>query len=197
MKGKYESTAKKSSKKGIALLLVLFLLVGCVVGATFAWLTDTETPITDTFTVGSVSIYLNDGVAGDNGSWSENAREKTHNIAPGVNVTDFDPYVKVDASSENCWLFVKVEKEGDLGVTLADCWKATDVANVYVYSEADAAKVVAAGANYQIIKNDTITVPNTLGTDSYDVNISAYAAQADGVADANAAMVILGLKAGA
>lgn len=86
-------------KKPVALLLSGALLLGCTVGGTLAWLTDESDPVTNTFTVGDVQIALN-----------ETPRE--YKMTPGVTLPK-DPTVTVMAGSEDCYVFVKVEKSSD------------------------------------------------------------------------------------
>lgn len=189
-KGRFESSAsaKKHTKKVVALLLVMLLLVGSVVGTTLAWLTAKVETVTNTFTIGSVTIHLNDGQGAADDTW-QNASQK---VSPGVDVVDFDPYVKVDAGSEECWLFVKVEAANGPTVTLDDCWLQTSVANVYVYAEmvesVKTAKTVAAGqtdVEHAIIKNSTVDIPDNFapGAENATVQITAYAVQAAGFAN--------------
>lgn len=185
-KGRFESSAsaKKHTKKVVALLLVMLLLVGSVVGTTLAWLTAEVTTVQDTFTVGAVSIYLNDGDTGADGSWSSRDENgKKHAIAPGVAITDFDPYIAVAASSEDCWLFVEVDHSAKLTLALADGWTLVDgETNVYARS----AKNVA-GEKVQIIKDNKVTPDNDTATGDQTVDITGYAVQAEGFATAKAA----------
>lgn len=99
-------------KKSIAVVLALVLLVCCAVGGVLAWLTDTTGPVENTFTVGNVDITLAE---------SENLNLK---MVPGQTI-DKDPKVTVDGGSEDCWLFVKVEKsnlDDFITYVIADGW---------------------------------------------------------------------------
>ena len=84
-------------KKSFVMVLALVLVFAVAVGGVVAWLTDTTTPVTNTFTVGDINIELTE---------SENLDLK---IVPGNTITK-DPKVTVQPNSEACWLFVKVEK---------------------------------------------------------------------------------------
>ena len=84
-------------KKTVALLLSLVLVFGVVAGGTFAWLTQKTAPVINTFTYGDINIGLGE-TTGSN-----------YKIIPGVNIK-MDPKVTVEADSEACWLFVKVEE---------------------------------------------------------------------------------------
>lgn len=89
-------------KKKIALsIAAIALVICCAVGGTLAWLTAQTGPVTNTFTVGNIDITLTE---------SENLDLK---MVPGNTITK-DPKVTVVAGSEDCWLFVKVEKSSTL-----------------------------------------------------------------------------------
>ena len=89
----------------IALVCTLLLLVGAA-GGTLAWLTDNTQEVTNTFTVGNISIELTESdadVDGNNGDKDNNS----YKMVPGDTISK-DPKVTVKANSEPCWLFVKV-----------------------------------------------------------------------------------------
>ena len=86
--------------KALALILAVVLVVGGVVGGTLAWLTAESDTVTNTFTLGDIDIDL-DETTGSN-----------YTMIPG-NTIGKNPKVTVTAGSEDCWLFVKVEKTGE------------------------------------------------------------------------------------
>ena len=94
-------------KKTFALLLSLVLVFGVVAGGTIAWLTQTTTPVVNTFTYGDINITLGETTGND------------YKIIPGVNIKK-DPKVTVTAGSEACYLFVKVQEENWPTLTEAD-----------------------------------------------------------------------------
>lgn len=99
--GKYENKAvparKSASVRSLALLLALVLLLGGVIGGTIAWLTAKTTEVTNTFTTSDISITLAE---------SDNLDLK---MIPGWTITK-DPYVTVTETSEDCYLFVKIDE---------------------------------------------------------------------------------------
>ena len=176
-KGRFESSAsaKKHTKKVVALLLVMLLLVGSVVGTTLAWLTSRVETVTDTFTVGAVSIALKDGNAPEATAWAD----KEHAVVPGVPVEQFDPYLSVAAASEACWVFIKVDADTNLEFTLIDEWVPVSTeTGVYAYETI----VPKGGATIQIIEGNVIT-PTSVATGEMEFNLSAYAIQSNGLAD--------------
>lgn len=93
---------RMSNKKFIAILsvfvmLALTMVVGCAVDGTVAWLVSESESSVSTFTLGDINIEL----AVESGS-------QPLKIIPGVEITR-TLRVKVEANSEACWLFVKVE----------------------------------------------------------------------------------------
>ena len=87
-------------KKTFVLLLALVLIAGAAVGGTLAWLTATTGEVKNTFTTSNIEIELAENAGGTN---------KEFKMVPGCTITK-DPKVTVKANSEDCYLFVKVEK---------------------------------------------------------------------------------------
>ena len=107
--------AKKNSGKKLTMVLVAIILVlCCTIGGTLAWLKDTTAPVTNTFTVGNVEITLTESPLKDDGSYGAPAEgtSNKYQLIPGKTYTK-NPTVAVDASSEDCWLFVKFEEKGN------------------------------------------------------------------------------------
>lgn len=103
--------------------MILILVIG-VVGGTLACLTDKTETVTNTFTVGDINIDLQE-------TWNTDTDNDRINDAwkgkmvPGTTLAK-DPKVTVEAGSEACWLFVKVEKSTNLdsfiSYSIADGW---------------------------------------------------------------------------
>lgn len=187
----YEKRRSVSSKLFIA-MLALVLVFGCVVGGTVAWLVAKTDPVVNTFTYGDINITLTETTG------------KDYKIIPGVNISK-DPKVTVKAGSEACWLFVKVEEEGQfvankVTYSVADGWTKGDgtsiPANVY-YRSVDA---VTADTDFYVLAGDD-TYPNGVITvnsllTKADVNgvtvqpkltFTAYAVQKDGITNVTTA----------
>lgn len=176
------------SFRGLVLVLALALIVGVAGGATFAWLTATSDTVTNTFTYGDINITLAESTGSD------------YKIIPGVDI-EKDPLVTVEAGSEACWLFVKVEEEGTfvankVTYSIADGWTKGDgtkiPANVY-YRAVDAVKN---DTDFAVLKDNKIYVSDTLTkidisgiptTTPPKLSITAYAIQKDGMANAEKA----------
>ena len=191
MKGKYEAPVqKKNSKKGIALLLVLFLLVGCVIGTTLAWLMDSTDKITNTFTAGNIAIEL-----------TETADD--FKMVPGEFIAK-DPTVTVKAKSEACYVFVKIEESVALddyisySVDTSEGWAelAADT-GIYWISQAALTGNGDVDATYTVLTGNQVQVLNTVeaadleavtnGTVDVELSFTAYAVQSEGFASAKAA----------
>lgn len=178
------------STKTLVALLSLVLLLGCSLGGTLAWLSDSTDPVTNTFTVGDINISLDE------------SNDLDLTIVPGVPIKK-DPKVTVEANSEACWLFVQVKEDNwpvfngvrKADYQPADGWKPLDEENhpgVY-YREVDAA-TAKKGAAYGVLLNNEVTVSDTLTkselqqlTPNPTLTFTAYAVQQEGVADAERA----------
>lgn len=134
-------------KKTVALLMAMMMVVGCAIGGTLAWLTTTTEAVTNTFTVGDINIALGE---------SDHLDLK---MVPGNTITK-DPAVTVEANSEACWLFVKIEKSDNYDTYLhnysvANGWsELTPDSGVY-YREVDTA---ATDTVFNVLADNQVTV---------------------------------------
>lgn len=175
-RGKYEAPRQKRRRslggKGLALMLALVLLVGGVVGGTLAWLTAKSDTVTNTFTTSDITVELKE-------------TKTDFKMIPGYTI-DKDPKATVVSGSEECWLFVKLEKSENfdqyLTYEMADGWTLVEgQTNIY------ARKVESAniGTPYSVLKNDQVTVKDevtkdmmtTAKTSQPTLTITAYASQ--------------------
>lgn len=108
MKMKHVANRRRSvSSRAFIALLALVLVIGCVAGGTVAWLVAETKPAVNTFTYGNIDIALTETTG------------TSYKIIPGTDIPK-DPKVTVKGGSEACWLFVKVEKVGDIGTSTTD-----------------------------------------------------------------------------
>ena len=192
----------KTKRKALLLTFCAVLLVVASVLGTIAYLTAND-KVTNTFTVGQVAIKLDEAKVNPDGSPVENAdrvQENSYKLLPGHEYTK-DPTVHVNAVSEDSWIFVKVEngiaayeanttkdyKQIANQIT-ANGWTALEgVANVYYKSYAQN----ATGDDFVVFKNfkvsDTANTVNGWANITEKVIVNAYAIQADGFANADAA----------
>lgn len=171
-------------KKKLFISVVAVALVACfAIGGTLAWLTDKTESKVNTFTVGDVNIDLTETTGTD------------YKVIPGKDIGK-DPKVTVEAGSEACWLFVKVDeenwpayKDGDarkIDYAFANGWNALEgVPGVYYRMvDADTAKT---GVTYSVLADDKVTVSGTLTKDEIDkitnftLTFTAYAVQQEGI----------------
>lgn len=174
------------SNKTVAILLALVLAIGCAVGGTLAWLISKTDPVVNTFTYGDINIGLTE-TTGEN-----------YKITPGVDIKK-DPKVTVEANSEACWLFVKVEKENwneKVTYEIANGWNALSGQTDVYYREVEAT-TAKAGVSYYILKGNTtyangvVTVSENLTKAEVNsiatqpkLTFTAYAVQKDGSTNA-------------
>ena len=103
-------------KKKILLVGAMMVLVAlAAVGVTMAYLTSTD-EAKNTFTVGNVKLTLDEAKVNPDGSAVENAdrvKENSYKLMPGHTYVK-DPTIHVDASSDDCYVFLKVTVGADL-----------------------------------------------------------------------------------
>lgn len=115
--GKFQKITKKkrnNSTKIVTILLALALLVCCGIGGTVAWLMDSTDAVTNTFTIGDINLTLVESPYNADGTYGE-AKEGIDNSYPLIPGNSYkkDPKVTVLANSEDCYLFVRMEKIGN------------------------------------------------------------------------------------
>ncbi len=187
----------KTRSKALLLALCAVMLVCVSVMGTVAYLTSTDS-VENTFTVGSVKITMDEAKVNEDGTEVENAdRVKTnkYHLLPGHSYTK-DPTIHVDAESEDCWLFVKLEdgltaiqdtetvltQMGKNGWTLVE-----GTTNIYAYKDVATAetKDYVVFGSFKIkgdVDNDTLAEYK-----DKTIVVTAYAVQKDGFDSAAAA----------
>lgn len=162
----------KKFLKPLAVLACTVALVAGTVAATLAFLTDKTDPITNTFVAGDINITLTESADLD------------LKMVPGTDIVK-DPTVTVEAGSEACWLFVKLDKSANfdtyLTYTIADGWTAlTGETGVY-FRKVDETTV---DTEFSVLKNDKVTALdatkeqyNSIAANRPTLSVTAYAIQ--------------------
>lgn len=182
-------------KKKLMSVLAIVLVIAMSVAGTYAYLTSQDS-VTNTFTVGNVAITLDEAKANTDGSLvagADRVKANTYKLLPGHTYTK-DPIIHVDAASENCYLFVKVENEiagieatnNNVAAQMdQNGWVAVEgKAGVYAYTVDSALTAVKAGANVEVF--ETLTIGDSVTNDDLakyankTITVTAYAIQADG-----------------
>ncbi len=181
-------------KKILTLMCCAVLLVCISVGATLAYLTAEDT-VTNTFTVGDVAITLDETDVNLDGVKDGDTRvdANKYKLMPGHTYTK-DPIVHVDAESEDCYLFVKVENaiseiEDSASTIVAQMatngWTlVTGQTNVYAH-----ANIAKGGDDVNVFETFKIagSVKDLSSYEDKTIVITAYAVQADGFTSSDAA----------
>lgn len=162
-------------KKTLALLAAALLVVGCVIGSTFAWLTAQSKSVVNTFTTGDIKITLQETTGNE------------YKMIPGCTITK-DPKVTVNKGSEECWLFVKLVKNGDfneyMSYQMEEDWKELPGVDGVYYREVNADQI---GTSYDILKGNQVLVSDAITKDKMKtlkknatkptLTVTAYACQ--------------------
>lgn len=171
-------------KKTLISVIAIVLTCFCLIGTTFAWLVTKSDPVVNTFTSGNINISLSKQTA------------TNHKIVPGATLTE-KPQATVEADSEDCWLFVKIEKTANfdtfLAYEIAEGWtqlgENTGVYYLQVLTSTE-------DQTFGILKGDVInakTEPtkemyDSINSDNYPtLTFTAYAVQLLGFASADSA----------
>lgn len=172
-------------KKGLALVLALTLLVVCVVAGTLAWLTAKSDTVVNTFTTSDIEVKLEE----TKGTTVTGGKE--FKMIPGYEL-EKDPKAWVVAGSEDCYLFVKLDKSASfdtyLEYVIADGWTKLDGVTDTVYYRVVDGTTNQIGTPYSVLKDDQVTVKGSVtkeqmnALDAEDavkptLTITAYASQ--------------------
>lgn len=181
---------RRALRRSLLTLSLVLVVAFAAVGGTIAWLTSTTGPVTNTFTVGSVNITLDEKPVDLYGVEVEGARrtENQYKLLPGHNYTK-DPTVHVTLGSEPCWVFVKVENgisaiEDNKTIAaqiVEKGWTELET-GVYYKQNVDArteAKDLVVFDSFTIKKDADVAANATK-----KIIITAYAVQADGITEA-------------
>jgi len=185
-------------------LLVLVLAMVCIaaisITATLAYLQSTDA-VENTFTVGHVTITLDEADVNPDGTVIEGAvrvEKNEYKLFPGHTYTK-DPTVHVAADSEECWLFVtvangieRIEDAKTIATQMGEKgWEVLEGVTynglpVYAFmSTVEGGKDVPVFDSFKILGTvDNATLANYKDA---KVTINAYAVQADGFDTAAAA----------
>ena len=180
----------KTKSKALLLALCAVLLVAASVLGTMSYLTSQD-EVTNTFTVGSVSITLDEAKVNTDGTYVTDKDNRTdtndYHLLPGHSYIK-DPTIHVAQNSEDCWLFVQITDEiaaiqdADTIATqmAANGWTLVDAdANVYAHNAiAKAGNNVVVFESFKIkgdVKNDALAAYA-----NKTIKVIAYAVQADG-----------------
>lgn len=167
-------------KKTVALLLALVLVFGVAAGGTLAWLTAETTPVKNTFTTSDIKVKLEE---------SENLDLK---MIPGWTITK-DPKAWVEAGSEDCYLFVKLEKSASFNTYLSyevdtsdGEWTKLNGVTDEVYYRIVKADEMGTSHKFSVLKDDKVTVSGSVTKEMMNglkekdyptLTVTAYASQ--------------------
>lgn len=181
-----------SKTKILIISIGVIALFFTAISGTIAWLTSKSETVTNTFTYGDINITLSETDTKDDNDLNTN----TYEMVPGNKITK-DPLITLAENSEDCYIFVKLEKTDNfdnyMEYQILENWlllEGTD--NVY-YQEVSKATTKQ---EFYILKDNSISVKESVtkrmlneldkdGIENYPkLNITAYAVQRDSELDA-------------
>lgn len=177
-------------KTALIMLSAVIILSGFI-GGTLAWLVTKTDPVINTFTYGDVNIAISET---DTKDGDDDPNTNTYSMTPGGTITK-NPLVTVKEESEDCWLFVKLEKSLDpsafdkfMEFEMADGWTELEGAEGVYYREVDKNDADQA---YYVIKDNTVNVKGDVTKEMLNslenyptLSITAYAVQRDSTIEA-------------
>lgn len=176
----------KTVRKSLILAACAIMLVCATIAGTLAYLTATDS-VKNTFTVGNVAITMDETDVDDSTPNEDRDTENKYKLLPGQTYTK-DPIIHVSATSEDCYVFVKVtndisavEAAGDSTIAKQlkeNGWKTVpNESNVYYKEDA-----VEANANVDVFDSftvsDSATNEQLKAIDGKTIEVTAYAVQA-------------------
>lgn len=205
LKNVFAWLAAHGSKRMLLMILATTVALSSAAGGTLAWLIDQTPEVTNTFTYGDINITLTETdnlLDGDNDPTTNEYR-----MTPGASI-EKDPVVTVQADSEDCWLFVKLEKsehfDSFLSYEMAAGWTALAGQEDVFYRTVDRANTEQA---FPVLRDNQISVLTSVtkamlndldanGASNYPkLTLTAYAVQRDlsidGIDEASAAWSLI------
>lgn len=159
-------------KRALTLLVALALVVGCVIGGTLAWLTAKTDAVVNTFTTSDIDITLTE-------------TNEEYKMVPGWTIHK-DPKVTVATGSEECYLFVKLEKSTNfddyMTYTMAEGWTELENVDGVYYREVETGDM---GTEFSVLEGNQVTVRDRVTKEMMTASegnkptltITAYASQ--------------------
>lgn len=161
------------SARVLVMAVALTLIIGGIIGGSVAWLTATSTTVTNTFTTSNIEIEVKE-------------TNETYKMVPGCDIHK-DPKATVKAGSEECFLFVKLEKKKNfdnfMTYEVATGWNELTAGSGIYYRKVTSADI---GKSFEILKDNKVTVKGEVTKAMMDaltestypqLAITAYASQ--------------------
>ena len=173
-------------KKRIGLIVISMLVLLVGIGVTIAFLVSSSNQVKNTFTVGDVGITLSETTGSE------------YKLIPGATVKK-NPSVAVLQGSEDCWVFVKVNKKGEvdkyLTYTVADGWHMLAGHSDVYYRQVEE---ISEKITFKILQDDSVLVRDNVTeevlnaiTEKPVLEFVAYGIQSDGIDSVHDAWQIL------
>ena len=187
---------KKFVKPLVIAICAVLLVAGSVAG-TLAYLTATAEAVTNTFTVGNITIALDEAQVNEYGEAvapAARVRENSYKLVPGREYKK-DPTIHVTKGIEACYLFVKIESNisGVVMDSVAAQLTANDwtllTGNVYYHDVVDASGELD-DVDVAVFESFTVDAEADIADcNGKTIVVTAYAVQSHGFDDATDAWV--------
>lgn len=184
----FKNISKFKKIKFLFLTVCCLMILGTVSFKTYAWFSSKTQTINSLFTYGDIKISIIDD------DIKENEPKINYNIMPGSKI-EKSTRVKVSKGSEDCWLFVEINKSDNFDIFMTyeidEEWKLLDdTSNIY-YKEVSKQNN---DQEFSIIKDNVVSVRTEIDNKTLSLlsdeeeypslTVSAYAVQRDKKIDA-------------
>lgn len=170
--------AVRRMRKTLVLVACVALITGLAVGGTLAWLVDDTEEITNTFTTAGIDITLIETKKPDGTVVEAGVTDWEAQLIPGMSYSK-NPVVTVERpeTDVDIYLFVKFEENVDEEVltytstlTANNGWTELTANSGIWYREVKATDKIV---SWNLLKDDTVSVNNTVTKEQIDLNSSA------------------------
>lgn len=179
-------------KKKLTLVVSLLLVMALSIGGTLAYLTYTTDTVTNTFTIGRITLTLTEEGATKN--TTTGVYEKSYKIIPGTEVAK-EPKLTVTKGSEECYVYALVDNTLLIDSTVVgtpnidtDNWKTVATKGTQtLYRYKTTVNVLDADNDWTesvfdtVTYAETITETNIVGLNGKTITIKGFAHQTAGV----------------
>lgn len=168
--------SKYIKRNSSTLILILLIIAFFFVSVTIAFLVSVSNGVENSFAEGTIKVTLSESSG------------NSYQLIPGTIIFK-DPKILVKGGSEECWLFVKIEKNNNpdayLSYALETGWTALSGGNNLYYRKISA---IDEDTFFQVLKNNEVTVKDTVTeemlneiSDKPTLEFTAFAIQSQGV----------------
>ena len=165
------------NKKSLLMMMLTICLIAVVgVGSTLAYLSAKTDVMTNTFTVGNVTVVQDEtDITGESETGRTNSGNTYANILPGMELTK-DPTATVKEGSAKCYVFMKLEGADALGDDFAFAFDANNEISP-AWNKVTAGTGLDGVYQYEAVvdaSNGDVVLPSLFKTVTYSIDATEF-----------------------